>query len=142
METLRIRRKLATINRDSHEDHLRNNQARNTNSPRIQEAYITQVSEEIEGRLAKKLSQGFNGTKSCVLGALSRPDEFILNPQALARSGPVPETSRNSSRENRETNGDHTQNDPHPEAAVSLSQSLQELSPEETSYTSGIKEME
>ena len=41
--------KLAVINRDIHEDHPRNNQARNTNLPRIHEDYITQMSEEIEG---------------------------------------------------------------------------------------------
>ena len=60
MATLRNKRKLAAINRNNYEDHHRNNQARNTNSPRVQEKFIIQVSEEIEGRLTK------NGLRSSV----------------------------------------------------------------------------
>ena len=41
---------------ENHEDQPRIIQARNINPPRIQEAYITQVSEEIEGRVTMKLS--------------------------------------------------------------------------------------
>ena len=59
--------------------------------------YITQASEEIEGRVTKKLSQYFNRLESCILGASLRLDEFLLNPQARVHSGPLPETSRNSS---------------------------------------------
>ena len=113
MTTLRNKRKLAAINRDDHEDHLRNNQDRNTNSHGIQEDYINQVSEEIEGRLKKKLSQEFSRAESRILGALSQPGEFLLNPQARVHSGPVPETSRKSSRENQGTNEARSQNDPH-----------------------------
>ena len=35
--TLRNNKKLAAINRDNHDDHPRKNQARNTNSPGVQE---------------------------------------------------------------------------------------------------------
>ena len=128
MTTLKIERKLAAINGDNHEDHPRKNQARNTNSLRIQEGYITHVSKEIEGRVIKKHSQEFTKTESCILNALSRLHEFLLSPQARVHSGPVPETSRKSSRGNQGTNEDHSQNDPHPEAGPS-----QESSPEEAS---------
>ena len=134
MATLRNDRKLAAISRDSHEDHPNNIQAQNTNSPRIQEEYITQVSVEFEGRVTKNLSQEFSRTKSRILIALSKLDEFLLNPQARVHSEPVPETSRNSNRENQGAKEDRFQNDPHPEMGESLSQSLQEFSTEKTSY--------
>ena len=38
----------------------------------IQEEYITQVSEQIEGKVTKKLSNEFSRRESCILGALSR----------------------------------------------------------------------
>ena len=56
MAILRNRGNLATINRDNHEEHPKNNQARDTNVPRFQEDYITQLSKEVEGRVTKKLS--------------------------------------------------------------------------------------
>ena len=56
MAILRNKTKLAPMNEENNEDHPRNIQVRNTNSPRIQEDYIAQVSEEIEGRVTKKLS--------------------------------------------------------------------------------------
>ena len=77
MTTLSNKRKLAVINRDNHEDHARNNQARNTNSPRIQEDHITQVPKEIKGRVTKKLSQELKRTESRILGAFSQLDGFI-----------------------------------------------------------------
>ena len=95
MATLRNKRKLAAINRDNLGDHPRNNRAWNTNSFRIQEVYITQLSEKIEGWLTKKLSQEFCRTESRILGALSKLDEFLLSLQAWVHSGPVPETSLN-----------------------------------------------
>ena len=129
---------LAAMNKKNNEDHLKNIQARNTNSPGVQEDYITQVSEEMEGRVTKKLSQEFSGTASCILGALSRLDEFLQNSQPRARSGTVPEIIRNLSWENQGTNENSSQNDPHPEAEVSLSHSPKELRPEETSYRNNI----
>ena len=48
--------------------------------------YISQVSEEIEGRVTKKLSKEFNKTESRILGALSKLEEFLLNPQVRACS--------------------------------------------------------
>ena len=92
MATLRNKRELTAINRDNHEDHPRNNQARYTISLRIQEGYITQVLKEIESKVTKKLSQELSRTESRVLGTLSRLDEFLLNPQARVHPGSVPET--------------------------------------------------
>ena len=58
MATLRHKRKLAAVTRETQEEHPRNGQSRNTSVPRINEEYITQVSEEIEGRVSKKTVPG------------------------------------------------------------------------------------
>ena len=60
MATIRNKKKLAALNKENCEEHPRNNMAQNSNVPRSQEDYITQVSEEIEGRFTKKLSQEFS----------------------------------------------------------------------------------
>ena len=76
----RNKRKLATLNKENCEEHPRSNLARNSSVPRSQEDYITQVSEEIEGRVTKKLSQESSRTKNRILGALARLDDFLINP--------------------------------------------------------------
>ena len=58
MATLRNKRKLAAVTRETQEENPRNGQSRNTSVPRINEEYITQVSEEIEGRITKKTVPG------------------------------------------------------------------------------------
>ena len=58
MATLRKKRKLAAVSRETQEN-SRNNQSQNAFNPRMAEEYITQVSLEIEGRVTKKLSQEF-----------------------------------------------------------------------------------
>ena len=55
----RNKRKLAALNKENCEDYPRSKVAQNSNVPRSQEDYITQVSEEIEGRVTKKLSKEF-----------------------------------------------------------------------------------
>ena len=55
----RNKRKLAAINKENCEEHPSSNCAQNSNVPRSQEDYITQVFEEIEGRVTKKLSKVF-----------------------------------------------------------------------------------
>ena len=86
------------------------------------EEYITQVSEEIEGKVTKKLSQDFSLTESRILGALSKLDEFLQNPQVRTCSGTVPGTSRNNDSENRKPTGDRSLslNDSYPEVHFSL----------------------
>ena len=103
-------------------EHPRNGQSRNKSVPRINDEYITQVFEEIEVRVAKKLSQ-FNRTESRILGALSKLDEFLLNPQIRTHSGTVPGMFRNTNVEKQEPNGYRSQDDPHPEVGPAVYQS-------------------
>ena len=112
MTTLRNRRKLAAMARETQEN-PRNNQSQNSAAPGITEDYIAQVSEEIEGRVTKKLSQEFSRAESRILGALSKLDEFLLNPQIRTFSGTTPGAFRNTDVENQEPSGDGSQNDPH-----------------------------
>ena len=130
MTTFRNKRKLAAVTRETQEQHPRNGQSPYTSVPRINEEYITQVSEEIEGRVAKKLSQEFSRTASRVLGPLSKLDEFLLNPQIRTHSGTVPRTFRNTNVENQGTNDGDPQSDPHPEAGIFRSQTTQNSGPE------------
>ena len=65
------------------------------------EEYILQVSEEIDGMVTKKLAQEFSRTTR-ILGALSKLDKFLLNPQVWTFSVAVAGTSRNNNSENRE----------------------------------------
>ena len=123
MATLRNKRKLAAVTRETQEEHRKNGQSRNTSVPRIYEEYITQVSEEIEGRVTKKLSQEFIRTESRILGVLSKLNEFLLSPQIRTRSGTVPGIFRNTNAENQEPNEDRSQDDPHPEVGPSVYQS-------------------
>ena len=95
MATLRNKRKLATATRQTQEEHPRNGQSRNTSVPRTNEEYITQVFEEIEGRVTKKLFQEFSGTGSRILCAVSTL-EFLLNPRMQTHSGTVPGTFQNT----------------------------------------------
>ena len=125
MATLRNKRKLAAVTRETHAENPRNGQSRNTSVPRINEDYITQLSEEIEGRLTKKLSQEYSTTESRILGALSKLDESLLNQQIQTLSGTVPETIRNTNVDIQGTNEDNSQSDPHPEVGLFRSQTTQ-----------------
>ena len=106
MATSRNKRKLTAVTRGTQEEHPSNGQSRNTSVPRINEENITQISEEIESRVTKKLSQEFSRTESRILGALSKLDEFTLNPQIRTHSGTVPGKFRNTNVENQEPNED------------------------------------
>ena len=123
MACFRKKRKLADVARETQEEHPRNGQSRNRSVPRINKEYITQVSEEIEGRVTKKLSQDFSRTESRILGALSELDEFLLNPQVRMRSGTVPGKSGNANVESQEPNEDGSQDDFHPEMEPFVCQS-------------------
>ena len=130
MATLRNERKLAAVARETPEEHPRNGQSRNTSVPGINEEYITQLLEEIEGRVSEKLSQEFSRTE-CILGALSKLDEFLLNPQIRTHSGTVPGTFRNKNVENQGTNEEDSQSDPHPEAGIFRGQPTQNCGPKD-----------
>ena len=118
MANLRNKRKLAAVSRETPEN-TRNNQSQNTLNPGMAEETITQIAEEIEGRVTRKFSQEFGWTKSRILGALSKLDEFLLNPQFRTCFVAAPVTSRNNNSENRELTGDRSLNDPCPEVDFS-----------------------
>ena len=113
MATLRNKRKLAGVSRETPEG-SRGSRGRSVLDPELTQDYISQVSEEIEVRVTKKLSNEFNKTESRILGALSKFDEFLLNPQVRTCSV-VQGTSRNADSKNRELHGDPSSNDPYPE---------------------------
>ena len=129
MATLRNKRKLAAVSRETPES-TRNSRGQNTLDPDLTQDYISQVSEKIEGRVTKKLSEEFSRTESRILGALSKLDEFLLNPQVRTCSVGVPGTSRNNNSENQETTRDHSSDDPCPERGYSAHSSGQIISPE------------
>ena len=96
--------------------------------------FISQVSEEIEGRVTKNLSKKFSRTESRVLGALSKFDEFLLNPQVRTCFVAVAGTSRNSNSENREPNGYRSLEDHYPGVRFSSHHSGNLNSPELEEY--------
>ena len=131
MAMLRNKRKLAAVTRETQEEHPGNGQSRNTSVSRINDEYITQVSEEVEGRVTKKLSQEFSRTESRILGALSKLDEFLLNQQIRTHSGTVPGTFRNTNVGNQGTNEEDSQSDLHPEAGILRDQTTQNSGPKD-----------
>ena len=122
MVTLRKKRKIAAVSRETPEN-TRNIQSRNTLDPEMAQEYSLQVSEEIDGRVSKKISKEFSWTESRILGALSKLDEYLLNPQVRTCSVALPGTSKNSDSGNREPNGDRSTNEPCPEVVISSHQS-------------------
>ena len=118
MATLRNKRKLAAVSRETPES-TRSGRTQNILDPELTQDYISQVSEEIEGRVTKKLSKEFSRTESRILGTLSKLDEFLLNPQVRTCSVAVPGTSRSSNLENQGTNEDRPSDDPGPEVEFS-----------------------
>ena len=129
--TTRNKRKLAALNKENCEEHPRSNLAQNSSAPRSQEEYITQVSEEIEGRVTKRLSKEFSRAENRILGALARLDDFLMNPLLPGRSGTTTEPTRNASGNNQGTNEVDSQNNPHPEAGLFHGQTTRNASLED-----------
>ena len=129
MATLRNKRKLAAVSRETPEG-SRSSRGQTVLDPEVTQDYTSQVSEEIEGRVTKKLSKEFSKTESRILGALSKLDEFLLNPQVRTCSVAVQGTSRNANSENRETQGDRSSDYPYPEMGYFPHHSGQLNSPE------------
>ena len=94
MATLRNKRKLADVNKEICDERPRSNLVQSSSVPRSQEDYITQVSEENEGRVREKLSLEFNRTECRILGALSRSDDIFLKSLNQGHSMTVPEALR------------------------------------------------
>ena len=129
MATLKNQRKLAAVSKETPEG-SRCSRAQNVLDPEITEDYISQVSEEIEWRVANKHSKEFNKTESRILGASSKFDEILLNPQVCTCSVAVPGSSRNNKSENWETTGDRSSDHPYPEVGYFSHHSGQLNSPE------------
>ena len=119
MATLSNKTERAAVNKNSQEEHPRNNMSWDTNYRRVYDDYITQVSEGVERRVTIKLSQEFGGRQDRILGALSKLDNFILSSQERVQSRNVPVTSLNYDRENQEFNQERSQNDLHLEVGTS-----------------------
>ena len=113
MATLRNKRKLAAVSRETPEG-SRGSREQNVLDPELVQDYISQVSEEIEGRVTKKLCKEVSKTESRILGAMSKLDQFVLNPQVRTCSVAVPGTSRSANSDSRETHGDRSSDDPYP----------------------------
>ena len=142
MATLRNKRKLAAVSKETPEN-ARNSQSENTLDPEMAQRCYSKVSEEIEGRVNRKLSTEFSRTQTRILGALSKFDEFLLNLQIRSCSVAVPATSRHSDSKNWEPTGDRFIGDPCPEAVCSTyhSSNLNDSEQEETHHiVTGIPE--
>ena len=129
MATLRNKRKLAAVSRETPEG-SRSSRRQNVLDLELTQDYISQVSEEIKGRVTKKLFKELSKTESRILGALWKLDEFLLNPQVRTCSVAVPGTSRNNFSENRETTGDRSLDDLCPKVGYFCHHSGQLNSPE------------
>ena len=120
MATLMNKRKIAAVSRDtpgmrvprrfSHRTRLNRKWLKNTSPMFLRRS---------KGGQLKKLSNEFGRKEYRILGALSKLDKFLLNPQTRNCSVAVLGTSRNSNSENREPTGDRSLNDPCPEARFS-----------------------
>ena len=133
MATLGNEKKLAAVSREK-PDSTRNSRRQNTLDPELIQDYISQVSEEIEGRVPEKLSKEFSRIESRILVALSKLDEFVLNPQIRICSVAVPGTSGNKNSENRKATGDRSSDNPCPEVGYSSHQSGRVNSPDAENY--------
>ena len=128
MAILTNNKKLIALNKEKCEEHPRRNLAQNLNVPRSQEDYITQIFEEIEGRVTKNC---LSWTENCILGALSRLDNLLMSPLIQDYCRNAPETSWNAFSTNQGTNEDDSQSDPHPEAGILNDQTTRNSGPEE-----------
>ena len=73
---LRMKRKLAAVLREIPEN-TKKGQSQNPLDPEMAQKYISQVSEEIEGRVNIKHSKELSRTESLTLGALSSLMSFF-----------------------------------------------------------------
>ena len=95
---------------------------------------VSQVSEEIEGRVIKKLLKEFSRTEPRILGALSKLDDLLLNPKVRTCSVAVLGTSRNGNSKSREPTGGISLNDPCPDVRYSSHHSGNLKCPEVEKY--------
>ena len=102
---------------------------------------ITQVSEEIEGRITKKIPKDFSRMENLILSTLSRLDKSLLNPLLQGHSRSATESSQNALNINQGTNEDDSQVDIHPETRVSRSQGTHIFGPDNAyNMVTGVQE--
>ena len=137
MATLRNKRKLAAVSREAPEN-TRHIQSQSTLDPGMAQEYTSQVSEEVEGKVTKKLSEKFSQAESRILDVFSNLDVVLLDPQVRTCSVAVPGTSRNNDSENREPTADRSLGNSCPEAVFSTYHSciLNDSEQEETHHIS------
>ena len=97
--------------------------AQNSNAPELQEDYITQVSEEIEGRVTRKLLLEFKRTGNCTLARLGGFRMHPLIQGHLQTLQKRPETDFAHTRE-------RMKSDPHTEVDIFCSENTQNSGPE------------
>ena len=127
--TLTNKKKLSAVSIETSEN-TRDTQSRNTIDPEMAQEFISQVFEEIEVRVTKKLSKELSRTESRILGALSNLDDFLLNLQVRTFSVSIPGISWNSNSESLEPTGDRSLDDPCAEVRNSFHHSGNLNSPE------------
>ena len=105
--------------------------------------HLPGLPEKLKWGSLEKLSNEFSRTDSCILGALSKLDDFLLNRQVRTCSVAVPGTSRNFDSENRETSGDRSPSNPISKAVFSVchSSNVNDSGQEETHHTSWRKNL-
>ena len=130
MATLRNRRELAAFNKENFKENSRINLAQNSRITQSQANFITQDSKEIGGRKTKKLHKEFSRTEGRILGAPTRPENFLLIPLFQVHSGSAPKTSRDTLNINQGTNEDDFQVDS--ETRVSETQTTQVFGPDDS----------
>ena len=77
---------LGAVTSENQQEKCRKTESRNTAVTRINRDYNTPVSEDLEGRLTKKLSQEFSRIESRILDALFNLYESCFNPQVRVQS--------------------------------------------------------
>ena len=127
----RNKKKLAALNKENRGEHPRSKLAQNSNVARSQEHYITQVFEEIEGRVTEKLSQEVSRTENRILGALARLNDFLMNPLFQGHFGTAPESSRNVFSISQGAKEFDSQSNRHPEAGIFNNHTTQNPGPED-----------
>ena len=93
MATLRNKRKLAAVSRETPES-SRSSRAQNVLDTESAQDYISQVSEEIEGRVTKKLSKEFSKTVTylgCLVKTWRASSEPTSSDLFRSRSGNIQE---------------------------------------------------
>ena len=125
------KKKLAVLIKENCDEHPSGILAQDSNIRRSQEDYITNLSEAIEERVIKKLSQEFSTPENRILGALAGLDDFLMNRLIQGHSGTAPETSWNVFSMSQGTNEEDSRSNPHPEMGLFNNQMTQNSGPED-----------